>query len=231
MKRQPLPPCKPLVNPYLSSLPPGVKPRREKKRECDPWNTDMTLCIAALCQSQTENIKGTTVVAAINTRLETNISSSNTGIKFHPVGKGWVALLAGSVSQARELVDLYDHLLTETTVSSRNVLETLKLPPRQLRSRLADSITFALVNMSHREFLDTGRTALSDEMLRHVENQISAQRIECQLILIGNVDGRLAVFVCNDGDVTEVEVSLLSEAARLLPNPSSINVSRLVTAT
>ena len=62
----------------------------------------MTLCTGALC-----NLGNTKAVVAFDTMASTTIAQAENAFKFEKLGKRWIALIAGRISDARELAGVY----------------------------------------------------------------------------------------------------------------------------
>ncbi len=175
--------------------------RDHRPKQYNPWEADMTLCIAAHCLWDGKPA----IVSAFDERVETDAASANSEIKYAPINKYWGGLLAGPVSQARELIDLYkEQLANAADITSTNVIEQLRIPLRVMKQRLADEVTSHLLCMTHKEFMENGKASTSDEMYRHVETQIASQQIEAQLILIGFIDAQPHIFVSQGSNIVRV---------------------------
>jgi 20S proteasome alpha/beta subunit len=160
----------------------------------------MTLCIAALCTGE----KGSCVVFASDKRIETNISGGDIGLKIRTLPNGWMALAAGPVAQSDELLDLYDAYLLDQEITSDTAIEQLRIPARTLRKRLADSLTYRRVAMSHKNFLEHQKGGLTHDPYNQLAYEISQQQIESELILVGIIRDRFRLFLCRDGDIYSV---------------------------
>ncbi len=82
----------------------------------------MTLCTGALC-----NLGNTKAVVAFDTMASTNIAQAENAFKFEKLGKRWIALIAGRISDARELAGVYrQHLKPiEDALKEDDALEEL----------------------------------------------------------------------------------------------------------
>lgn len=168
----------------------------------------MTLCIAALCRDYNEPAIHHTgkpcVIVATDFRIETETAGAETEYKVDFLSDNWVAVFAGPVSQARELLTLYGEALHSHAVTKQNCVNLLREPQRQLRRRMADSLTHALHSISYEEFLQSGKTWLPDDIYRQTSYQISAQQIAAELILIGYfAPGEFVLLKTQNGDVEQ----------------------------
>jgi hypothetical protein len=173
----------------------------------------MTLCMAALCEDHSpvalaelgSYLGRSRVAVACDYRIEVDIASAETEVKFEKLHDHWLALMAGRVDQARELMGLYAGLFASEDVTTINSLEMLRRPPRLLRERLADTFTHTQHAMSYHEFLTNGKGQLPEDIHRQTTYAISLQQIEADLILIGYIGEttpKFRLFTCAGGEVT-----------------------------
>jgi hypothetical protein len=161
----------------------------------------MTLCIAAI----TDTDEGEHIVGCCDWRVETSVYSAETLLKFRLLPNEWCAMFAGSdVSHASELCDAYKVFLAEEShnFTDSNLLEMLRIPPRQMRWSLADAYTHSLLAVPYEEFLKRDHLAISDEYRRQIEAGVAQQQIKADLILMGLVNGHLVIARYADGAVT-----------------------------
>jgi 20S proteasome alpha/beta subunit len=175
-------------------------PSPAKHRKYNPWEVDMTLCIAARCM-EAATLKSCVVIAH-DRRIETSVAGAEIGFKFESLPRFWKALIAGPVNQAKELIEIFRVYLNENEINPDSALEQLRIPVRTLRRRLADSLTHRRVSLSYEEFLEMGKEKLSPEVYSQLAFDISQQSIEAELILIGAMDADFSIFLCQAGEIT-----------------------------
>lgn len=161
----------------------------------------MTLCIAA----ETNGLFGDQrVVVGFDWRIETQTASSQVGFKFEVLSDNWIALLAGPLVQARELTLKYSVLLRadEDSLTEGNVLEYLRGPAFEIRKSLAEAYTRSTAAMSYEDFLEHGESMLPEDLRRQIAFDISKQRVEAEVILVGWVESGFEIFQILDGNVT-----------------------------
>lgn len=164
----------------------------------------MTLCIAAACREYAEDgpLGGEErVVLAHDHRVETWTFSAETEYKFDYLHNHWVALLAGTVSQARELMDIYRPLFRKVEFTDENCLENLRKPPAEMRRRMANAYTHARHAISYEEFLKNGKCQLPDDLYRQTAEDISRLQINAELILVGYFLNAFHIFRFSNGEI------------------------------
>lgn len=82
----------------------------------------MTLCIAAACMEKKEP----RIVTCTDWKASTELGSSDAFDKFKKLKPGWVALLAGKSSRAKEMVAALIGVLKHTDVTSENAVTLVK---------------------------------------------------------------------------------------------------------
>jgi hypothetical protein len=161
----------------------------------------MTLCIAALCQGPPKEPGGKPVqhlVASFDSRVETDIASTETEVKLDYLSDVWSVLFAGPTPEARELIAAYRALLSEEGPDDvpKMLIEPdlMRWPPDLSRHHLADSCTQRQAAMSYARYLKDGKKLLAAHMHQQIANEISMQRIGTELILIGFFASRFHVY-------------------------------------
>ena len=82
----------------------------------------MTLCIAAACKEKKEP----RIVTCTDWKSTTALGSSHTFDKFKKLKPGWVALIAGKASRAKEMVASLSGVLKTQEVTSDNAIALVK---------------------------------------------------------------------------------------------------------
>jgi hypothetical protein len=94
----------------------------EENFEALAGGTRMTLCIAAACIDK----KQPRIVTCTDWKSTTALGSSQTFDKFKKIKPGWVALVAGKASRAKEMVACVTEVLNSQDVTSANVVTLIK---------------------------------------------------------------------------------------------------------
>jgi hypothetical protein len=172
----------------------------------------MTLCVATKCLNFNDDMNPSDYDLQIATCCdhelgEEGLGTSETTFKREFLTEKWAVLFAGPIPQCRELMALYQEMLDkkQDTIDQYNMLDVLREPLHKFRRKLANSLTHARIAMSYDELLERhGRSEISPEIYNKISDEISSQRIEPELILIGSVGGWLEMFECSS-DVTLCE--------------------------
>jgi hypothetical protein len=175
-------------------LPPRIKVRY-------PWDTDMTICIAAL----TDTHHGEHIVGCCDWRIETYAVGAETELKFRWLPGSWCVMYAGDdISHAKELCGRYETFLRnhKKDITEDNLLEMLRIPPREMRHALADECTRKIMAVSYDVFLKKDSLGISDDLRRHVESEVEQQQVKAELIIMGLVEHHLFIASYAHGVVT-----------------------------
>jgi ATP-dependent protease HslVU (ClpYQ) peptidase subunit len=144
----------------------------------------VTVCIAAVCQQDDKP----RIVTCIDWNQETLIAQSETADKFRVLPKGWIALMAGTLSRAEDLVAHYETKLrvTGTFEDDRDLFAAMKEPAFQHKHALADEYIKQLLGISYQEFLNNANT-LPQEFVAEKLKDVSAIKLGAAVILAGFV--------------------------------------------
>lgn len=154
----------------------------------------MTLCIAAVARDVDH---GPCIVSCFDKRGETDITSSQTEMKFRYLGGHWFALFAGDIFQANELLDLYKAHLKDKHFSKNELVDELRKPADLLREKLVDRLVRSKFSLSYREFLTLG-SQFPRDIYRDTCHEISELTLDCELIIFGFVEKGAVLFVVSD---------------------------------
>lgn len=188
--------------------PPQPAPRRFRRLPLRktvryPWDTDMTICIAARCQDEYKN---DCFVFCCDREIQTYSARSESVMKMVSLTSQWEALIAGSLPEAQELVDLYrEHMRRVPFPECREaILEYFRIPPREFRHRLAEALVQERFAMTYEEFLESGPDSLGAEIHRQALYDISAQNLSAvELILFGKHGNQALIYKLCHGVVSE----------------------------
>jgi 20S proteasome alpha/beta subunit len=154
----------------------------------------MTLCIAAHCHEA-----GAYRIALCFDRKGTSGSGSSETIhKYEHIGGQLRALLAGTVSEARELADIYRQHFSSGPLPSANLstlLEEMRKPAALYRSRKISAHIGEHFGMTLEEFL-------SSPLGSTLPSELSSIRCEAELILAGFIEDKPVIFQYGNWGVT-----------------------------
>jgi len=174
-----------------------------------PWENDMTLCIAALCQDGGERESKGRAVALFDLRFQTEAAGSDVGFKFHGLGKKWCAFLAGKVPVARELLGFYEALLPTRgdDITPLSALDVLRKPLDEFRRTIAERFVREHHAFGYQDFLDHGKEWLPDDVHQRTTLEIEQeqQAIPVELIIIGHIGKKFRVYKMQYGKIAECE--------------------------
>jgi 20S proteasome alpha/beta subunit len=172
----------------------GVPPLKHRRY---PWDTDVTICIAAIADWWHDP----KIVLCSDTRIEMqDFASANTGNKLGRIAKHWLALLAGNLPHAKELVTYYqDHLANEP--ESSEVSETIsqfRIPPQNMKKARIKQHLQMKWGMSYDDFTTKGNHAIPQDLYQATWREIESIQLQCELILAGFIGTRAHLFSYDD---------------------------------
>jgi hypothetical protein len=182
---------------------------RLKPRVYNPWELDMTLCIAAVCKDDAYGLDSCAVVC-FDHRVEVPTASAETGFKFGFLSLDWTILKAGCVPLTSELETLYRDHLNSTTIDESNVLEELRIPAHRFRERRAEALVHSRLAISYADFLAHGKDWLPakthEDLMYELQMQFSqAPYNDLELIFVGIVGKYFRIFKLSRWEVEECE--------------------------
>jgi 20S proteasome alpha/beta subunit len=141
----------------------------------------MTLCIAAQCR--VEGADG--FIIAADERIEVAFTGADIGMKISVLHEKWLALLAGNVAKATELMECIRSVTAQTPVTSANYLDVFATAIHRQKRRLIENYVRNLYGIGYDDFLKDGKRQFPVDVLRSVFAAISGIQLECELILVG----------------------------------------------
>jgi 20S proteasome alpha/beta subunit len=148
------------------------------------------------------------VVFCTDKRVESEIGSAETEEKIRWLSPRWYVLAAGPLDEVQELIEIYRSHLDRVSIATGSVLEELRIPPRLLRKRMAEALIHQRVALSYEEFLEVGKDKLQDDVYRQLSYDMTVQRIEAELLLVGYVPlprtkdlSHFEAYLCRSGDI------------------------------
>ena len=147
----------------------------------------MTVCIAAECTHNGEP----RIVLCSDWKGETALGGSETTDKLRVLPKGWVALIADTLSRAEELVAQYESHFERLAAftDDRHLYEEMKKPAQALKAMLANDYVQQTMGMSYTDFL-TRAEHLPKEFVTQRLMEVSEIKLHASLILAGFVGGK-----------------------------------------
>jgi hypothetical protein len=149
----------------------------------------MTLCIAAVCDDRQKAVPKIVLCADMERAAE-GIGASETEDKLGFVKKGWPALVAGTISRANELIDVYAGYLKEheTEINEFNLIEHLRHPAHSQKEKLVEEYLRQTYAFDRQYFYGTGSTNLPQTFSSMVTENIARIKLDGSLIIAGFVD-------------------------------------------
>ena len=143
----------------------------------------MTVAIAASCTIDNEPA----VVLCFDRKVSTEKWSSETEFKIEGLAGGFVAIFAGNISQARELIATYrDHFRSNLIdmMHKEGIQDDLRAPLGKRKRMMVEALVQRRLGLTYEEFLDRGEQI--DASLRaSIFNAIDELSIEVELIIVG----------------------------------------------
>jgi hypothetical protein len=171
------------------------QPLRHTRYSCD---TDMTVCIAAATIFNDDPL----LVLCMDMMGSTDSTSSETTFKWQPVGDGFSAMIAGTVSAARELVsECHSELLKIKPQTIKQVLAALRTAAGTHKRNFAEAHVQNQLGLSYQVFLDTGKQSLPTDLFRELARDIAAHDFNAEAIISGFLGGKPVIFVVNGESV------------------------------
>jgi hypothetical protein len=185
----------------------------------------MTLCIAAICED-TEEKKGKIVLCSDMERETEGVGASETEDKLGLVRPGWPALMAGTISRAGELLNVYAEYLAKNFagIDEFNLLDQLRKPAHIQKARLVDHYLQQTFSFNRAYFHGDGKNKLPEDFMRIQQEIISRIKLEASLIIAGYIEESIFAentkaerpFLCViDDDTGKDEVALEYEYAAI----------------
>jgi hypothetical protein len=149
----------------------------------------MTLCIAAICDDR-EKTDPKIVLCADMERATEGIGASETEDKLGFVKKGWPTLVAGTISRANELINVYAGYFREheAEINEFNLIDHLRTPAHLQKEKLVDEYLRQTYSFDRNYFYGAGATALPTTLVSMLSENISRLKLDGSLIIAGFLD-------------------------------------------
>jgi hypothetical protein len=145
----------------------------------------MTICIAAMCQ-QDERNEESRIVLCYDWKAEQEFGGSETSDKMRDLPKGWVALMAGVMPRAEELVAQYEtHLRTLKEVKDdADLFAEMKIPARKHKENLATDYIWQTMGVSYADLVSPAKK-FPESIVEQRLNEVAQIKLGATIILAG----------------------------------------------
>jgi hypothetical protein len=150
---------------------------------------DMTLCIAAVCDDEeSEGVK--IVLCADMQRQSEGIGGCETEDKLGFVKVGWPTLIAGTITRANDLLNVYaGHLnSSEVVVDEYNLIDHLRRPAHLQKQKLVEEYLRQTYAFDHGYFYGEGAQKLPETFITKVTADIERIKLDASLLICGFLD-------------------------------------------
>src|SRR5271169_6363307 len=119
-----------------------------------------------------------------DTPVETTVAGSEHGFKLRPLGKGWNALMSGTMAEADHLARMYRvHLAQTESAVGFLVSDSLRSVAWKYKEFLVDRYLHSSFAISREEFYSSAHGRLPSAITEQTLYEISNIESECELIL------------------------------------------------
>jgi hypothetical protein len=145
----------------------------------------MTICIAAICQ-QDETNDEPRIVLCTDWNAEQGSAGSDTSDKMRELPNGWVALLAGSMPRAEELVAEYEtHFRSMKQVEDDSALfAEMKKPARKQKEKLATEYIWQTMGVSYADLVSPNKK-FPESIVEQRLNEVAQIKLGATIIIAG----------------------------------------------
>jgi hypothetical protein len=146
----------------------------------------MTVCIAAVCSADNDKNK---VVLCRDWRGEIQgVGSSDNNEKLRWIGKGWVALIAGSDPRAEELCLRYESHIKKTPFTEENIVEEARHVFHEYKKTLTDSHFSSKYGFPYSFVVNHGKEKFGEAFVSDCLNEAATIFVGVELIIVGFVN-------------------------------------------
>jgi hypothetical protein len=151
----------------------------------------MSVCIAAASILNNDHL----LIFCMDMMASTDFSSAETTWKWSPLVGNFYALIAGTISTAREITSLCRAELVGAENDNINgILNRLRRAIGGYKLRFAEAYVQGRLGISYDEFRRKGRNALPDELFRELSYEIKNHFSNAELIVAGFLETKPIVF-------------------------------------
>jgi hypothetical protein len=168
----------------------------------------VTVCIGAICSERDES----RIVMCSDTRIGIPYfaSSDAAGFKLAVIKPGILALFAGNVSRALELILRYQQLLDPAKLSAQSILDEIRYPAERQKAMLVDEYLRLHWSVTRDEYFQGILNNLPESDRARISAQIEQISLEASLIIATFIDRKPYLFKVQEsgavlwGDAFEV---------------------------
>jgi hypothetical protein len=160
-------------------------PVRGYRREVPDWERrDMTVCIAAVCDENTDDPK---IVICTDGKAGGALGSAEMTLKIRTVGdRGWRCLTSGADTDILACLPLFRKQFRAPVIDDEtNVLGLVRAALFERKRDKAQEIIQGKFAIPYSEFLATGKSRLPDDVFRSATTEVELTQLEAEFILAG----------------------------------------------
>jgi 20S proteasome alpha/beta subunit len=146
----------------------------------------MTVCIAAICAVEEDK---SAIVLCRDWRGEVQgVGSSDNIEKFRWIGKGWVAVYAGSDPRAEELCVRYENHIKRTPFTEENIVEETRSVFHEYKKSLTESYFNTKYGVPYSFIVNHGMEKFGEKFVGDCMDEASRILVGVELIIVGFVE-------------------------------------------
>jgi 20S proteasome alpha/beta subunit len=168
-----------------------VDQRRRPPERPFPWEIDMTVCIAAICNDNDEY----KIVLCVDNKLSSDLGSTDKGRKLRTLPHKWRCLTAGTAPEITSLFRLYkSQFQDEDALTAENIDASMKAPCNRRKHDLAEEYCRTHFVTSHEDFMKFGKDRLPADLFHDAVQKIRNTDLEAQLIIAGFIESSAEIY-------------------------------------
>ena len=148
-----------------------------------------TLCLAIKASDWDRVLFPGSIVLCMDSLGSNDFTSTEHVRKIEWLPHGFIALVAGPISTARELADAIRHQMQAGVSGVAQLLHQTRTAVGMMKQRFADAYLGARLGIGYRKFQSTGSRSFPEDLYRQTAWEISAHRLEVELIVAGFLPG------------------------------------------
>lgn len=166
----------------------------------------MTLCIAIKAVDwEIQGEPHQALVLCADSLGSTDYSSTEYVSKLGSLPHGFVGMIAGPISTAREMLTIVHQQMQAPLRNIPVLVKRLRRSLRIQKSRFADEHVGAQLGISYSEFRKSGKSAFPDDLHRETAWEIRNHRSGIELLVCGFIDGVATIVKLTEDHVTVCE--------------------------
>lgn len=168
-------------------IPVRIKTPRGYWRDVPAWERrDVTVCIAAVCEENTDDPK---LIACADSKISTALGSSNTALKIRAmIGNGgvqWRCLTSGGDEDILAVLRLLKIGFRAAPVDETNIVHVTRTALHTRKLDKANELVQGKFAIPYAEFLATGKIRLPDDIFRAATTEVELINVNVDLIIVG----------------------------------------------